>query len=112
MMRFAVFICSLYLATKLFENMGKKGARVVVFGDVDFAANAFANNPGNRDLVLNSISWLARKEKELGISAKAPDVRRSIIKPAQMTFIFWSSIAGLPFIGILVGGIVWWVRRR
>lgn len=99
-------------ASKLYENMGKKGARVVVFGDVDFAANAFANNPGNRDLVLNSISWLARKEKELGISAKAPDVRRAIIKPAQMTFIFWSSIAGLPFIGILVGGIVWWIRRR
>ena len=99
-------------ATKLFEKIGEKGARVVVFGDVDFAANAFENNPGNRDLVLNSISWLARKEKELGISAKAPDVRRSMIKPAQMTFIFWSSIAGLPFIGILVGGIVWWKRRR
>jgi hypothetical protein len=99
-------------ATKAFAGIGKKGPRIVVFGDTDFAANAFSDNPGNQDLVLNAISWLARKEKELGISAKAPDVRRAIVKPGQITVIFWLSIAGLPSIGILIGGIVWWRRRR
>ena len=99
-------------ATKAFEGIGKKGSRIVVFGDVDFAANAYSDNPGNQDFILNSISWLARKEKELGISAKAPDIRRSIIRPGQMTVIFWLSIAGLPSIGILIGSIVWWRRRR
>lgn len=99
-------------ATKAFAGIGKKGSRVVVFGDVDFAANAFSDNPGNQDLILNSISWLARKEKELGISPKAPDVRRAVIKPAQLRVIFWLSIAGLPSIGILAGSIVWWKRRR
>ena len=99
-------------ATKTFEGIGEKGSRIVVFGDTDFAANAFSDNPGNQDLVLNSISWLARREKELGISPKAPDVRRAVIKPAQLTLIFWLSIAGLPSIGILIGGFVWWRRRR
>ncbi len=99
-------------ATKMFEDIGKKGSRVVVFGDTDFAANAFSDKPGNQDLVLNSISWLARREKELGISAKAPDIRRAVVKPGQMAVIFWLSIAGLPSIGIIIGGFVWWRRRR
>ena len=99
-------------ATKAFEGIGKKGSRIVVFGDTDFAANAFSDNPGNQDLVLNSVSWLARREKELVISPKAPDVRRAIIKPAELTVIFWLSIAGLPSIGIIIGGFVWWRRRR
>lgn len=99
-------------ATKTFEGIGEKGSRIVVFGDTDFAANAFSDNPGNQDLVLNSISWLARREKELGISPKAPDVRRAVIKPAQLTLIFWLSIVGLPSVGIIIGGFVWWRRRR
>ena len=99
-------------ASKAFEDIGKKGSRIVVFGDTDFAANAFSDNPGNQDLVLNSISWLARREKELGISPKAPDVRRAVIKPAQLTLIFWLSIVGLPSIGVMIGGFVWWRRRR
>ncbi len=99
-------------ATKAFAGIGKKGSRIVVFGDTDFAANAFSDNPGNQDLVLNAISWLARREKELGISAKAPDIRRTVIKPGQLTVITWLSIAGLPSIGILIGGFVWWRRRR
>jgi ABC-type uncharacterized transport system involved in gliding motility auxiliary subunit len=99
-------------ATKIFENIGKKGPRVVVFGDTDFAANAFSDNPGNQDLVLNSISWMARREKELGISAKAPDVRRAIVKPGQLKIIFWLSIAGIPSISVIIGGFVWWRRRR
>ncbi len=99
-------------ATQVFADIGKKGPRVVVFGDTDFAANAFSDNPGNQDLVLNAISWLARREKELGISAKAPDVRRAIVRPGQLSTIFWLSIAGLPSIGVIIGGFVWWRRRR
>ncbi len=99
-------------ATKTFEDIGKKGPRVVVFGDTDFAANAFSDNPGNQDLVLNSISWMARREKELGISAKAPDVRRAVVKPGQLALIFWLSIAGIPSVGVIIGGFVWWRRRR
>ncbi len=99
-------------ATQAFANIGKKGPRIVIFGDTDFAANAFSDNPGNQDLVLNAISWLARREKELGISAKAPDIRRAIVRPGQLTIIFWLSIVGLPSIGVIIGGFVWWRRRR
>lgn len=89
-----------------------QGARLVVFGDVNFATNEYIENPGNSDLIRNSINWLAKKETQLGISAKAPDFRKATINPVQMKVIFWVSIAGIPIIPIVIGSIVWWRRRR
>ncbi|MDR4509963.1 MAG: GldG family protein [Candidatus Brocadiaceae bacterium] len=89
-----------------------QGARLVVFGDVDFVSNEFVDNPGNKDLFRNSINWLAQKEAQLGISAKPPDFRKAVIHPVQIKVIFWTTIAGIPVIPIIVGSIVWWKRRR
>ena len=93
-------------------NAKPQGARLVVFGDVNFVSNEYADNPGNVDLLRNSISWLAKKETQLGISAKPPDLRKATINPVQMKVITWVSIAGIPVIPIILGGIVWWKRRR
>lgn len=89
-----------------------QGARLVVFGDVNFATNEYVENPGNADLFRNSINWLAQKETQLGISAKPPDFRKATINPIQMKVIFWVSIAGIPVIPVIIGSIVWWKRRR
>lgn len=89
-----------------------QGARLVVFGDVNFATNEYIENPGNADLFRNSLNWLARKETQLGISAKPPDFRKATISPVQMKVIFWVSIAGIPVIPIVLGSVVWWKRRR
>lgn len=89
-----------------------QGARLVILGDVNFATNEYIENPGNTDLFRNAINWLAKKEKQLGISAKPPDFRKAAISPIQMKVIFWISIAGIPVIPVVVGSIVWWKRRR
>lgn len=89
-----------------------QGARLVIIGDVNFATNEYIENPGNTDLFRNSINWLAKKEKQLGISAKPPDFRKATISPVQMKVIFWVSIAGIPVVPVVVGSIVWWKRRR
>ena len=89
-----------------------QGARLVVYGDVNFATNEYIENPGNADLFRNSVNWLAKKETQLGISAKPPDFRKATINPIQMKVIFWVSIAGIPVIPVVVGSIVWWKRRR
>lgn len=90
-----------------------KGARLAIFGDVDFATNEYTGNyPGNLDIFLNSITWLAQKEAQLGISAKPQDFRHAVIKPIQMRVIFWVTMFVIPAIGIIVGGIIWWERRR
>jgi len=89
-----------------------QGARLVVYGDVDFASNEYIENPGNADLFRNSVNWLAKKETQLGISAKPPDLRKATINPLQMKVIFWVSIAGIPVVPIVIGSLVWWKRRR
>src|SRR5688572_32136520 len=44
------------------EDTQKPETRIAVFGDSDFASNAFLNIPGNRDLFMNSVNWLAQQE--------------------------------------------------
>lgn len=90
-----------------------KGPGLVVFGDADFATNDYVGNyPGNLDIFLNSITWLAQKETQLGISAKQQDIRQAVIRPIQKRVIYWLTVFCLPAIGIIIGGIVWWERRR
>ncbi len=90
----------------------KSGTRLVVFGDSDFISNAEISYPGNADLFLNSINWLAEKEKLISIGPKSPDIRKVSISSKTMAIIFWTTVAGLPFLGLLAGGLVWWRRRR
>ncbi len=95
------------------NDKGKnEGAKLVVFTDADFAANEYLRNPGNQDLVRNSINWLTEKESQLGIAGKTPDFRAASFSPNQMKLIFWLSIGCLPLITVITGGLIWWKRRR
>ena len=90
---------------------GTVGFRMVVFGDSDFISNAQIASVGNSDFLLNSINWLAGKEKLISIGPKSPDIRKVTLSGRQMQTIFWGTIAGLPLIVISMGIIVW-VKRR
>ena len=92
------------------EEAGK--TRLVVFGDSDIVSNAQIKNLGNSDLFLNSINWLAEKEKLISIGPKSVDTAKVILSAKQMRLIFWSTIAGLPFLAIVMGVVVWWRRRK
>ena len=66
-------------------------ARMIVFGDSDFAINANFSNQGNGNLFVNTVKWLARDENLISIKTKDPTDR-----PLTMT-----ESGGTPF-GILV----------
>src|SRR5206468_7942670 len=54
----------------------KPESRIVVFGDSDFVTNGYLGIPGNRDLFLNSVNWLAQQENLIAIRPKDPEDRR------------------------------------
>jgi len=85
--------------------------RMVIFGDSDFAANVHIQNGGNGDLFLNAVNWLAEEEHLISIRPKQTAFPRLLLSRSASRFVRVSSVALLPLLIILLGGIVWWRRR-
>ncbi len=85
--------------------------RIVVVGNSSFASNAYIMLPGNGDLALNILNWLAQEEDLLAIRPKSSDTRLVQISLSQMRDIFIFTGILSP-IGILILGVVVWWRRK
>jgi ABC-type uncharacterized transport system involved in gliding motility auxiliary subunit len=68
-----------------------KKAGIVVFGDSDFASNNYLNLSGNRDLFLNTVSWLAEEENLIAIRPKESGSFFTPVTATQERLIFWLS---------------------
>jgi len=100
------------IATVVTKDLeGGKKARMIVFGDSDFAINANFSNQGNGNLFLNTVKWLAGDESFISIKTKSPSDR-----PLSMTETSGRTVALLVVIvmpiATLVAGVLVWMRRR
>ena len=93
------------------EEPPKPETRLVVFGDSDFASNSGLNVPGNRDLFMNSVNWLAQQENLIAIRPRDPQDRRVTLTRDQQFRIFLITVLGIPGIILLAGVQSWWRRR-
>lgn len=91
---------------------GTRYARIVIFGDSDFASNAYLGLSGNRDLILNTIGWLAEEEDLIAVRAKNPVSQPVVLNMRQGRTVFWLPVIGLPAIVGLIGVLVLVSRRR
>ena len=89
---------------------GKK-ARLIVFGDSDFAINVNFSNQGNGNLFINTIKWLARDENLISIKAKDPTDRPLTLTESGGRTIAIVLLALFPG-AILVAGVMVWLKRR
>jgi ABC-type uncharacterized transport system involved in gliding motility auxiliary subunit len=87
-------------------------ARLVVFGDSDFAANGFFRLYGNGDLFLNVVNWLAADDEAISIRPKEARMSPLILNSEQEGAFFWVSVVILPGSALLVGLVAWQWRRR
>jgi ABC-type uncharacterized transport system involved in gliding motility auxiliary subunit len=85
--------------------------RLVVFGDSDFASNAYFSTSGNGDLFLNAVNWLAQEEDLISIRPKDMQDRRVTLTPRQSRTIFAISVIFMPLAALILGTVVW-IRRR
>jgi ABC-type uncharacterized transport system involved in gliding motility auxiliary subunit len=88
-----------------------KKARIVVFGDSDFASNNYINLSGNRDLFLNTVSWLAEEEHLIAIRPKESGSFFSPVTAEQERLIFWLSMIALP-LAVIGSGVATFIWRR
>jgi ABC-type uncharacterized transport system involved in gliding motility auxiliary subunit len=87
-------------------------ARMVVFGDAEFASDTYFNQFGNSDMFVNSIDWVAQREELINLTPKE-NITRLLVPPGRYTLnlILLGSVFILPGI-ILVSGAVVWIQRR
>lgn len=85
--------------------------RIVVIGDSDFASNGWLGIPGNRDLFMNAVNWLAQQENLISIRPRDPQDRRITVTATQERNIFWLTIFIIPGLILLAGVRTWWLRR-
>jgi ABC-type uncharacterized transport system involved in gliding motility auxiliary subunit len=92
-------------------KMASKEARLVVFGDSEFASNGSFNDMGNGNLLLNSIAWLAEDEELIALRPKRSTARTVSLTTQQMRTLNVLAVGGLPLVFIVVGSLVTWRRR-
>ena len=87
-------------------------ARLVVFGDADFAANELVEAYRNRDLFVNSVNWLMGDVEAISIRPSISRASRFHLSAEQFMRIRTLSLFVLPQAIATVGVFVWWSRRR
>src|SRR5206468_1053637 len=70
-------------------------ARLVVVGDTDFVANYSANVPGNADMFVSMVHWLAR-ERVVTIPPRVSQERTLMIDAFQRRMLIFFAVVLLP----------------
>lgn len=93
------------------ETPQPKKARMVVFGDSDFASNTYLGLSGNSDLFLNTVSWMAEEEDLIAIRPKDPETAPLMLTAGQGRFAFFLTVFFLPLVVIGTGMTVYMKRK-
>jgi len=90
---------------------GSQPMRVVAVGDGDFASNSFFPYMANSDLLLSTIRWLAREERNTAVAARIPVPPHILLTGLQTQAVFGIIVVLLPLSIVALGCFVWWRRR-
>jgi gliding motility-associatede transport system auxiliary component len=85
--------------------------RFVALGTSSIANNAYLGFGGNRDLIMNSVDWLAAEEGMISVRPKPPENQRLELNEQQMSRILYLGVFGIPLLIVALGISVWWGRR-
>jgi ABC-type uncharacterized transport system involved in gliding motility auxiliary subunit len=89
-----------------------KQARLVVFGDSDFATNQLIDAYRNRDLFVNSVNWLLGDVEAIAVRPEQSRASRLQLSNEQLSTIRYLSLFVLPEAIAIAGVWAWWSRRR
>lgn len=96
---------------ELSTGRSKQGA-IVAYGTSAFIRNMYVNLSGNRDLFLNSLSWLAEEEELIAIRPREARFTPLVLTASQARVAFWGTVIIPPLAVIGIGMAVALRRRR
>jgi len=87
--------------------------RMIVVGDSFFLGNRQIDSGANRDFVSYAVNWLLDRTALLkGIGPQPVTEFRLTMTRAQLQNVRWLLLGALPSAVLLLGGLVWLVRRK
>jgi gliding motility-associatede transport system auxiliary component len=105
----------LTIGLEFVKQVGADGgeSRIIVFGDSDFVNNRFLDYLGNRDLLVNTVNWLASEQRMIAPRAKekTPGVNVFFVSAAQQKTLFRAAVIIQPGLFLFVGIVVFVWRR-
>ena len=100
------------VAGEQFESGLADNARIVAFGDIDFASNANLRVQGNGDLFLASVLWLTEQEDRIALPPRPELSDPFILGARRAKMVHWVGIGIFPALFFAAGGVSLWRRRR
>lgn len=94
------------------DKTGDRKGGIVAYGTSAFIKNTYLNLSGNRDLFLNSLSWLAEEEELIAIRPREAKFTPLVLTATQARFAFWGAVVFPPLAIIGAGAAVALRRRR
>lgn len=94
------------------EPASAREPRLVVFGDSDFASNAWLDAYRNRDLFLNSVNWLLGDVEAISIRPVRARASSFQLSAQQYQQIRTLALFLLPEAIAVAGVFTWWRRRQ
>jgi hypothetical protein len=88
----------------------EQSSRLIVFGDIDWIMNRYINQVSNRQLILNTLNWLAGEEGGFSIRPRSFRVSYAPISRDNFMFLLASSLI-VPELILLLGLFIWWKRK-
>jgi len=85
--------------------------RLVVIGDSDFVSNEAILQFGNKDLILNTINWLVKREELVGSRPERRMYGYQSLTPAHARRLFMLTVVIMPGLGFFLA-VLFFVRRR
>ncbi|MCZ8514937.1 GldG family protein [Paenibacillus filicis] len=87
--------------------------KAVVLGGSTLFVDQFIQQQGNRDFALNTVGWLQEQKDQVTIRPREGDaVQQALITGGQANMIFYGTVLLFPLLFLIVGGTVWWRRRK
>jgi ABC-type uncharacterized transport system involved in gliding motility auxiliary subunit len=87
-------------------------ARLVVFGDADFASNQMLGRYQNRDLFVNTVNWLLGDVEAISVRPNRSRASTLQMTASQRRGVQILALFAIPEVLAVTGVFIWWTRRQ